>query len=76
IHPVRQALHIASTIADGDMTEHQLPDGKDETAQLLITLGRMRTNLHSTIDQISAAATHLSQSVQEMGSIAEASALN
>lgn len=76
IHPVRQALHIASTIADGDLSEHLIPDGKDETAQLLITLGRMRTNLHSTIDQIYAAATQLSQSVQEMGSIAEASALN
>nr|WP_044345043.1 methyl-accepting chemotaxis protein [Pseudomonas meliae] len=76
IHPVRQALHIASTIADGDLTEHRIPDGKDETAQLLITLGRMRTNLHGTIDQIYAAATQLSQSVQEMGTIAEASALN
>lgn len=76
IHPVRQALHIASTIADGDLSEHPIPDGKDETAQLLITLGRMRTNLHSTINQIYAAAAQLSQSVQEMGSIAEASALN
>lgn len=76
IHPVRQALHIASTIADGDLTEHRIPDGKDETAQLLITLGRMRTNLHGTIDQIYAAATQLSQSVQEMGTIAEASELN
>ncbi|RMQ43543.1 Methyl-accepting chemotaxis protein [Pseudomonas amygdali pv. mori] len=76
IHPVRQALHIASTIADGDLTEHRIPDGKDETAQLLITLGLMRTNLHGTIDQIYAAATQLSQSVQEMGTIAEASALN
>ncbi|WP_422766145.1 methyl-accepting chemotaxis protein [Pseudomonas amygdali] len=36
----------------------------------------MRTNLHGTIDQIYAAATQLSQSVQEMGTIAEASALN
>ncbi|EGH31269.1 histidine kinase, HAMP region: chemotaxis sensory transducer, partial [Pseudomonas syringae pv. japonica str. M301072] len=76
IHPVLQALHIASTIADGDLSEHPIPDGKDETAQLLITLGRMRTNLHSTIDHIYAAAAQVSQSVQEMGSIAEASALN
>ncbi|MCF5226797.1 HAMP domain-containing protein [Pseudomonas syringae] len=76
IHPVRQALHIASTIADGDLTEHQIADGKDETAQLLITLGRMRTTLHGTIEQIYAAATQLSQSVQEMGTIAEVSALN
>lgn len=76
IHPVRHALHIASTIADGDLSEHEIPQGKDETAQLLIMLGRMRGNLHSTIDQIYAAASQLSQSVQEMGSIAEASAVN
>nr|WP_179149231.1 methyl-accepting chemotaxis protein [Pseudomonas syringae] len=76
IHPVRQALHIASTIADGDLTEHPISDGKDETAQLLMTLARMRKNLHSTIDQIYAAATQLSHSVQEMGTIAEASAIN
>jgi methyl-accepting chemotaxis protein len=37
-------------------------------------LGRMRGNLHGTIDQIYAAASQLSQSVQEMGAIAEASA--
>ncbi|WP_371245707.1 MULTISPECIES: methyl-accepting chemotaxis protein [Pseudomonas syringae group] len=36
----------------------------------------MRTNLHGTIEQIYAAATQLSQSVQEMGTIAEVSALN
>lgn len=76
IHPVRYALHIASTIADGDLSRHDIPQGKDETAQLLIMLGRMRTNLHGTIDQIHAAATQLSQSVQEMGTIAEASAQN
>ncbi len=76
IHPVRHALHIASTIADGDLSRHDIPEGKDETAQLLIMLGRMRTNLHGTIDQIYAAASQLSQSVQEMGTIAEASAQN
>jgi methyl-accepting chemotaxis protein len=76
IHPVRHALHIASTIADGDLSEHDIPQGKDEPAQLLIMLGRMRSNLHGTIDQIYAAASQLSQSVQEMGSIAEASAHN
>nr|WP_054990654.1 methyl-accepting chemotaxis protein [Pseudomonas coronafaciens] len=76
IHPVRQALQIAGTIADGDLTHHPIAEGKDETALLLMTLGRMRNNLHGTIDQIYAAATQLSQSVQEMGSIAEASALN
>ena len=76
IRPVRHALHIASTIADGDLSPQSIPEGKDETAQLLIMLGRMRGNLHATIDQIYAAANQLSHSVQEMGSIAEAGAVN
>jgi methyl-accepting chemotaxis protein len=76
IRPVRQALHIASTIADGDLSPQPIPEGNDETAQLLSMLGRMRSNLHSTIDEIYAAATQLSQSVQEMSSIAESSANN
>lgn len=76
IRPVRQALHIASTIANGDLSPQTIPQGRDETAQLLIMLGRMRGNLHGTIEQIYAAATQLSQSVQEMSTISEASAEN
>lgn len=76
IRPVRQALTIASTIADGDLRPQTIPDGKDETAQLLTMLGRMRGNLHTTIEQIYAAANQLSQSVQEMSSIAESGAEN
>lgn len=76
IRPLRQSLHIASTIAQGDLSPQPIPEGKDETAQLLKTLGLMRANLHGTIDQIYAAAGQLSQSVHEMGAIAEASAKN
>ncbi len=76
IRPVRHALQIASTIAEGDLSPQPIPEGKDETAQLLMMLGRMRGNLHGTIEQIYAAATQLTQSVQEMGAIAEASAQN
>ncbi len=76
IRPVRQALQIASTIADGNLSPQAIPEGKDETAQLLQMLGRMRGNLHSTIEQIYAAANQLSQSVQEMSSIAESGAEN
>nr|WP_166598752.1 methyl-accepting chemotaxis protein [Pseudomonas sp. SLFW] len=76
IRPLRQSLQIASTIAEGDLSPQPIPEGKDETAQLLKMLGQMRGNLHGTIDQIYAAASQLSQSVQEMGAIAEASAKN
>ncbi|MDB6049894.1 MAG: methyl-accepting chemotaxis protein [Pseudomonas sp.] len=76
IRPVRHALHIANTIADGDLSPQAIPNGKDEPAQLLSMLGRMRGNLHGTIAQIGAAATQLAHSVQEMGTIAQASAQN
>jgi methyl-accepting chemotaxis protein len=76
IRPVRHALHIASTIANGDLSPQTIPEGKDETAQLLTMLARMRSNLHGTIEQIYAAATQLSQSVQEMSTVSEASAEN
>jgi methyl-accepting chemotaxis protein len=76
IRPLRQSLHIASTIAQGDLSPQPIPEGRDETAQLLKTLGQMRSNLHDTINQIYAAAGQLSQSVQEMGAIADASARN
>lgn len=74
IGPLRQSLQIARTIAEGDLSPQPIPEGKDETAQLLKMLGQMRSNLHGTIDQIYAAASQLSQSVQEMGAIADASA--
>ncbi|RAU43705.1 methyl-accepting chemotaxis protein [Pseudomonas sp. RIT412] len=76
IRPLRQSLQIASTIAQGDLSPYPVPDGKDETAQLLKMLGQMRENLHVTLDQIYAAAGQLGHSVQEMGAIAEASARN
>jgi methyl-accepting chemotaxis protein len=76
IGPLRQSLQIARTIAEGDLSPQPIPEGKDETAQLLKMLGQMRSNLHGTIDQIYAAASQLSQSVQEMGAIADASAKN
>lgn len=76
IRPVRHALQIASTIAEGNLSPQTIPEGKDETAQLLQMLGRMRGNLHGTIEQIYAAANQLSQSVQEMSSIAESGAEN
>lgn len=76
IRPVHEALHIANTIAEGDLSPQPIHEGRDESAQLLKTLGRMRGNLHGTIDRIYAAATQLNHSVQEMGAIAEASAQN
>ncbi|WPP02258.1 methyl-accepting chemotaxis protein [Pseudomonas sp. HR96] len=76
IRPLREALQIAGTIADGDLSQAVVASGRDETTDLLNMLGRMRGNLHGTVGQINAAADQLSHSVQQMGSIAEASAQN
>ncbi|WP_213881569.1 methyl-accepting chemotaxis protein [Pseudomonas sp. dw_358] len=74
IRPLREALQIAGTIADGDLSQAVIANGRDETTDLLNMLGRMRSNLHGTVGQINAAADQLSASVQQMGSIAESSA--
>lgn len=74
VRPLREALQIAGTIADGDLSRTVTVSGRDETADLLNMLERMRCNLHGAVVQIDAAADQLSSSVQEMSSIAEASA--
>lgn len=76
VRPLREALQIAGTIADGDLSQGVTVSGRDETTDLLNMLERMRRNLHGAVGQIDAAADQLSMSVQEMTSIAEASAQN
>jgi len=76
VRPLREALQIAGTIANGDLSQGVTVSGRDETTDLLNMLERMRSNLHGAVGQIDAAADQLSMSVQEMTSIAEASAQN
>ena len=50
--PLRHAVQLASTVADGDLSSRMDVHGKDETAQLLQALGRMNDNLARIVGQV------------------------
>jgi methyl-accepting chemotaxis protein len=74
IRPMRQALHVAHTVAAGDLSQAMHAEGRDEAAQLLQMLGHMRDQLHGVISQIGGAVTRLNAATDEMGAIMQGSA--
>jgi len=49
IHPVQEAVALAQSIADGDLTRHLSIKGKDELAQLLGSLEVMQSKLAQVV---------------------------
>jgi len=72
--PLRQALQVATTVANGDLSQPVVAHGQDEVAQLLQALGHMRDQLHGVIQQIGGAVGRLNSATQEMGAIMHDSA--
>ena len=50
--PIRRAVQLVSTVADGDLSSRIEAQGKDETAQLLQALVRMNDNLARIVEQV------------------------
>jgi methyl-accepting chemotaxis protein-1 (serine sensor receptor) len=50
--PLQQAVHIAQTVASGDLTSRIEVSGKDETAELLKALHGMNDNLVRIVTQV------------------------
>ncbi|PRA31206.1 methyl-accepting chemotaxis protein [Pseudomonas poae] len=71
--PLGQALAVARTIANGDLSQPISISGKDEPAQLLTALATMQTQLQSTIRGISESAQQLASAAEEMSSVMEQS---
>ena len=86
--PLRGALGMAEAVAEGDLTAQFAAPGKDETAQLLNALGRMKNNLGSIVGgvrrnaeavatasaQIASGNQDLSQRTEEQASALEETA--
>ncbi|SFB18109.1 methyl-accepting chemotaxis protein [Pseudomonas sp. NFPP24] len=71
--PLGQALSVARTIADGDLSQPIAVSGKDEPAQLLNALATMQAQLRGTIRGISESAQQLASAAEEMSSVMEQS---
>ncbi len=52
--PLQQAVHIATTVAQGDLSSHIEVKGRDETAQLLGALVQMNDRLADIVGQVRA----------------------
>ncbi|WP_290429041.1 methyl-accepting chemotaxis protein [Ideonella oryzae] len=52
IVPIQQAVDLATTVAQGDLTSRVYTEGRDETAQLLQALDRMQTSLASVVSTV------------------------
>ncbi len=73
--PILQAVTFANTVSKGDLTEMIKINQKDETGQLINSLGAMVTNLREVVSGVLAAtnnvsqgSTQLSESIQTLSS--------
>ena len=67
--PLARAVHVAQSVANGDLTDRVDSRANDETGQLLNALGRMVENLsgtvrqvRNTVEQVDAMSTRLADS--------------
>ena len=52
VGPIAKAVHVAQTVAAGDLTSHIEVRGRDETGQLLAALQAMNENLQRIVEQV------------------------
>lgn len=71
LQPVRQALAIAERIADNDLSEVIVVQGRDEAARLLAALARMQDNLGQALGRINESSTQLAATSAQMQAITE-----
>jgi len=54
--PVREAVHMARRVADGDLTVEVAPEGRDEMTQLLQAQGEMARSLRGLVTEVAQGA--------------------
>ena len=64
--PIRRAMQLVSTVADGDLSSRIEAQGKDETAQLLQALGRMNDNLAHIVGQVRSSSASIATGSAEI----------
>ncbi|QJR81673.1 methyl-accepting chemotaxis protein [Alteromonas pelagimontana] len=66
MRPIRMALSVAESIADGDLTQRIEDDGDDELAQMVQALAKMQTNLRQAIEEIKDSSDMLASTAEEL----------
>lgn len=71
VRPLREAVSIAETVANGDLTQSIRPTGNDEATRLLAALCSMQDSLLGTIRQITGCSTQLASAAEELNAVTE-----
>lgn len=71
--PLNQAVLLAESVADGDLTMHIEVHGKDEPARLLAALQLMQEKLRDTIHGIASSSNQLASAAEELHAVTEES---
>ncbi|RMP66707.1 hypothetical protein ALQ18_01305 [Pseudomonas marginalis pv. marginalis] len=67
--PIIEAVHVAETIAKGDLTQPINPNGNDEATRLLKAQEIMRDNLVQTLRQITGSSSQLAAAAEELNAV-------
>ncbi|SFR67193.1 methyl-accepting chemotaxis protein [Marinobacter daqiaonensis] len=71
--PVRQAVDVARTIADGTLNARIDSHGRDELADLLRALDAMQANLRDTIGTITGSSDQLASTSEQLSAVTDES---
>lgn len=74
VQPMRQAVTLAKSIAEGDLTRKVDVTGSDEPSQLLHALEAMQNNLRDTLENIAQSSDQLASAAEELNVVTEDSA--
>ncbi len=71
VQPLNEALHMAETVAAGDLTQRIEVQGNDEPARLLGALKTMQQSLRTTIQSIADSSNQLASASEELHAVTE-----
>ncbi|QVW22574.1 methyl-accepting chemotaxis protein [Pseudomonas hormoni] len=69
VRPLSEALIVAESVAQGDLTQPIATHGNDEVTRLLKALATMQQNLRETLQAISGSATQLATAADELNAV-------
>jgi methyl-accepting chemotaxis protein len=71
VQPLNQAVRVAGSVADGDLSQRIQVEGRDEPARLLQALQTMQEKLRATVQQISDSSNQLASAAEELNAVTE-----
>lgn len=71
VQPLRLAVKVSETVAEGDLTFRFNVEGSDETAALLRSLQAMQNTLRETVSKISDSSMQLASAAEELNAVTD-----